>query len=155
RIEKANANARADPSQILGTRVNDALTALEHCTHLTAIIRACIALELTSRYSKVCCEVMARSRCPQVLYDLIRGLNRSPPHQKILKYAITTFRNIAQRGDGLPALLAAPPVAAETYVDLLQMYRERQEVFLPTVRLLQQLLNAHKPTKDECNSVKH
>ena len=41
--------------------------------------------ELTSRYSKVCCEVMARSRCPQVLYDLIRGLNRSPPHQKILK----------------------------------------------------------------------
>lgn len=28
-----------------------------------------------------------------------------------------------------------------------QMYRERQEVFLPTVRLLQQLVAAHRPTK--------
>lgn len=28
-----------------------------------------------------------------------------------------------------------------------QMYRERQEVFLPTVRLLQQLVIAHKLTK--------
>lgn len=27
------------------------------------------------------------------------------------------------------------------------MYRERQEVFLPTVRLLQQLVTAHRPTK--------
>ena len=28
-----------------------------------------------------------------------------------------------------------------------QMYRERSEVFLPTVRLLQQLVAAHRPTK--------
>ncbi|CAN0527237.1 unnamed protein product, partial [Ectocarpus sp. 12 AP-2014] len=51
----------------------------------SCVVPCCCAAELTSRYSKVCCEVMARSRCPQVLYDLIRGLNRSPPHQKILK----------------------------------------------------------------------
>lgn len=32
-------------------RVNDALIALEHCTHLTAIIRACIALgEIVERW---------------------------------------------------------------------------------------------------------
>ena len=38
-----------------------------------------------------------------------------------VRYAITTLRNIAQRGDNLPALLAAPPVAADTFVDLLQV----------------------------------
>ena len=37
------------------------------------------------------------------------------------RYAITTLRNIAQRGENLPALLAAPPVAADTFVDLLQV----------------------------------
>lgn len=44
-----------------------------------------------------------------------------PKTPNVPRYAITTFRNIAQRGDNLPALLAAPPVAAETYVDLLQV----------------------------------
>lgn len=39
-------------------------------------------------------------------------------------------------------LLSCPSCAL-----LVKMYRERQEVFLPTVRLLQQLVTAHKPTK--------
>lgn len=43
-------------------------------------------LELTSRYSQICCKVMAESRCPGVLYDFIQSLNRSPPHQSILKW---------------------------------------------------------------------
>lgn len=37
------------------------------------------------------------------------------------RYTITTFRNIVQRGGRLPGLIAAPPVAVETFVDLLQV----------------------------------
>ncbi|CAN0454192.1 unnamed protein product [Ascophyllum nodosum] len=155
RIVEAAERARADPSQILGVKVKDALWDLEHSTRLTAIVRACIVLELTSRYSKVCCQVMAESRCPEVMYDLVHGLNRSPPHQKILVYILKTFINIAQRGDGLPQLIAAPPTATATLMNLLQMYRERQEIFLPTLRLVQQLAAAHQPTKDECNESKY
>ncbi|CAM9527511.1 unnamed protein product, partial [Ascophyllum nodosum] len=40
-------------------------------------------------------------------------------------------------------------------MNLLQMYRERQEIFLPTLRLLQQLAAVHQPTKDECTKSKH
>ncbi|CAN0424242.1 unnamed protein product [Ascophyllum nodosum] len=98
---------------------------------------------------------MAKSRCPEVLYGLVQSLNRSPPHQKILTYALKTFRNIAQRGDGLSQLIAAPPTATSTYIELLQMYRDHQEIFLPTVRLVQQLVAAHKPTKDACNESEH
>lgn len=53
--------------------------------HLLLLLLLC-GVELSSRYSKVCCQVMAESRMPGVLYDLVRGLNRSPPHQKILKW---------------------------------------------------------------------
>lgn len=37
------------------------------------------------------------------------------------RYTITTFRNIVQRGGHLPSLIAAPPVAVETFMDLLQV----------------------------------
>jgi hypothetical protein len=52
-LEAANAHARANPGMTLGARVASALDALERGTQLTQIIRACITLELSTRYSKV------------------------------------------------------------------------------------------------------
>ncbi|CAM9888961.1 unnamed protein product [Discosporangium mesarthrocarpum] len=156
RLAEAEARAIADPSQTLGARVESALWALENGSHLTQVIRACLTLELSSRYSKVCCQVLAESRAPSVIYSLVRSLNRSPPHQKILKYIITTFRNVVMRGgNSLARLVAAPADTVETYMDLLQMYRDRPEMFQPTVRLLQQLVAAHEPTKFACNVPKN
>ncbi|CAM9788928.1 unnamed protein product, partial [Chrysoparadoxa australica] len=135
KIEAANEYARANPNETLGARLQAALWTLQHGTQLTHIIRACITLELSTRYSKICCQVMAESTAPDVVYGLIRTLNRSPPHQKILKFALMTFRNIVKHGGNFARHVAAPPVASAVFMDLLQVYRDKPEVFHLAVRL--------------------
>jgi hypothetical protein len=65
--------------------------------------------------------VLAESAAPGVLYELIRTLNRSPPHQKILKFALMTLRNAARHGPKFAKLIAAPQDAAVVYLELLQV----------------------------------
>ncbi|CAM9861822.1 unnamed protein product, partial [Phaeothamnion confervicola] len=143
RLRAAELHARANPSETLSRRMEDALWTLQNGTQLTRVVRACMALELSTRYSRVCCQVVAENAAPAVLVELIRNLNRSPPHQKILRLALMTLRNVARHGGQLAALVAAPEPLVGVFVDLLQAVRDRHESFVPAARLLAALAAAH------------
>ncbi|KAG5187235.1 hypothetical protein JKP88DRAFT_262393 [Tribonema minus] len=136
KVQTANAFARNNPGETLGARVANALAIMARGTMLTKVARACKTLELSTRYSPVSCMVVAEDQnAPTVLYNLIRSLNRSPPHQRILKFTLETLRNIARHNRRLCGLIAAPPGAATVLLDVMQMYRDNPELFLLATRL--------------------
>ena len=81
RLKQASLRATKTPNLRLGARTIEALTVLQTSTRLAEIMTAICTLELSTRYSRSCCEAMAHAKCTGILLSLIRQCNRSLPHQ--------------------------------------------------------------------------
>jgi abnormal spindle-like microcephaly-associated protein len=127
--------AAATEEMKLGNRTASALEALLGSTKLAVVMRACQTLEVATRLSSVCCENFARGGAAPVLYSMIRSCNRSEPHLMLLKHALSTLRHVS-REPRLVAYVSEPAEAVEVLVDLLQMFRDKEQTFLLAVSVL-------------------
>lgn len=134
RINHANHVAKQNPKLLLCHRTFAALEVLQKSTRLSEIMNAVCALEFSTRYSENCCKKFCEARAPDILFRAIRTLNRSRPHIELLGYILKTLTNIAKY-DMLLTYVASLN-AAEVFLDLIQMFRDKDDIFYLTVALL-------------------
>ncbi|KAK3591436.1 hypothetical protein CHS0354_033435 [Potamilus streckersoni] len=145
RCEEARRSATEDKK--LYNRTSSALDYLLKCKHLSQILDALMNLDVSTKLSSVCCEKFVEENAVPVIYKLIRSCNRSMPHMEIIKYSISILLNLSKYDRTTTAVLEADE-AVSTLLDLLQVYREKGQIFNKTCTLLGIL--AQNP---HCNSV--
>jgi abnormal spindle-like microcephaly-associated protein len=145
RIDKANARAVEDPKMRLGYRTESALKVLLTSTRLSEIMFAVTTLEAATRLSIVCCEEFTRAGAADILLALIRTCNRSLPHVELLHRILLTLENVASHESLLPGFLN--PVSAEVFMDLVQMFRDKDGIFCLSIFLLNRAIICDESVK--------
>ena len=138
RIKRANRDALAEPQMKLGVRTSSALVVLQTSKRLSEIMRAITTLEVSTRLSRKCCVAFAQADAPSILYDLIRSCNRSLPHIELLHYILLTLTNVASHSLLLPSI--ATETSIEILMDLIQMFRDKENVFCLAVSLMERIV---------------
>ena len=82
---------------------------------------------------------------------LIRQSNRSLPHLELLSYILRTFKNVA-RYDFLLTYVATPS-AAQIFLDLVQMFRDKDFIFCYAVGLLERCIEFDEEPKVRAKDV--
>jgi abnormal spindle-like microcephaly-associated protein len=141
RIGMANKKALTTPNMKLGRRTRDALEVLVHSKSLAEIMDAVCVLEVATRLSEVCCITFAEAKAPDILFFLIQTCNRSLPHLKLLQYILQTLTNVARFDKLVPAMASLSGV--EVFLDLLQMFRDKDYVFCLVVSLLERIVRSN------------
>jgi abnormal spindle-like microcephaly-associated protein len=145
RINQANARAVEDPKMRLGYRTESALKVLLTSTRLSEIMFAVTTLETATRLSIVCCEEFTRAGAADILLALIRTCNRSLPHVELLHHILLTLENVASHDSLLPGFL--DPVSAEIFMDLVQMFRDKDGIFCLSIFLLNRAIICDESVK--------
>lgn len=149
RLTAARQRAIQNPGLILGVRTQFALKELQTSQRLTEIMEAAKILETSTRLSRNCCVAFVRVGAPNILYDLIGSCNRSLPHIEILRYVLLTLRNVSSQKDLLQDV--ATSKSAEIFLDLVQMFRDKQEVFHVALILLSRVARKNQDLKRLCS----
>ena len=150
RVIQATLRAQKDPSMRLGERTNVALRVLQTSKRLSEIMVAITTLETSTRLSRNCCVSFSNAAAPEILYNLIRTCNRSLPHVELLHYVLLTLRNVAAH----PTLVAmvATGLAAEIFMDLIQMFRDKDTVFSLAICLLEVVVHTNMTLQVQCST---
>lgn len=151
RLQIAEKRAVADPSMRLGKRTQVALQVLQSGKMISQLLKACQTLELSTQLSRYCGEAFAQAGASRILFALIRSCNRSTPHQELLRNALVVLLNVA-RHDDFASVVAESADAADTLVDLLQMFRDKRGIFGRASELLCRLISASNAVKVTCTS---
>ncbi|XP_053380194.1 abnormal spindle-like microcephaly-associated protein homolog [Mercenaria mercenaria] len=131
RVQETSASATEENK--LGNRTSSALDFLLRYKQLSQVLDALQHLEVASRLSWICCERMVEAI--PVLYRLVQGCNRSLPHMEIIKYTISILTNLSKYEKTRPAVYEAEG-GVNILVNLMQIYREKGQIFSRTCTLL-------------------
>jgi abnormal spindle-like microcephaly-associated protein len=148
RIARATHRARKNPGLVLGVRTKLALQELRTSKRLTEIMVAAKILETSTRLSRNCCVAFAECGAPEILYELIGTCNRSLPHIEILQYVLLTLRNVSCHHDLVGSVATSKSV--EILLDLVQMFRDKSEVFQVSVILLDRVVRNNGELQKSC-----
>ena len=151
RIKRAEINAINNPTLQIGKRTQVALDTLLSGEMVSHVMGAVQSLELFTCSSKRCCEAFENAAAAHVLFTLLRSCNRSTPHQELLRLGLIVLLNVGRHGH-LAASVAEVPDAAEALIDLMQMFRDKKNVFILATELLSRLVHASTDVKDLCNT---
>ena len=118
---------------------------------ISQLFKACQLLELSTRISKKCSQSFSAAGAASILFSLIQSCNRSAPHQEILRYALVILLHVA-RHEELAPVVASAEHSTEVVIHLMQMFRDKGQIFCLSCELLCRLVVASENTKCECNS---
>lgn len=135
RIQAANQKAKVDPRQRLCVRTKDALDVLLRLKRLSGLHAAICTLEVATRLSHTCCTTIVEAGACPVLFVLIVNCNRSLPHLELLNNILQIMVNLGKHDALVPAMATAKGV--EIFLDLVQMFRDHDEIFFKASRLLE------------------
>lgn len=138
RLKGAEKRAREEPQLRLGARTMAALIVLQKSKRLAEIMSAISTLEISTRLSSVCCEAFAGCEAPEIVFSLIRNCNRSLPHVELLHHVLLTMSNVAKYEHLLPSM--ATMSGTEILLDLVQMFRDKDNIFCLAVALLERIV---------------
>ena len=153
RLEAAALRARAHPEHKLGYRTTNALSVLQNSRSLSEIMSALRTLELATRLSYVCCEAFVSAQAPTILFSFATTCNRSVPHTEVIQCTLTTMLNVTQYRCFLPDV--ANESSLEICLDLVQMFRDKEGVFVPAVILLEQIVRFSDDLQQHCGKQEH
>jgi abnormal spindle-like microcephaly-associated protein len=148
RLADANMHARQNPNMRLGVRTASALVVLQNSTRLAEIMNAVATLETSTRLSRNCCIAFAKCNAPEIIYSLIRTCNRSLPHVELLHYVLLTLTNVASHKELLWRVFSDDSV--DIFMDLVQMFRDKDNVFNLAVALLHKAVVSNNDLKNRC-----
>ena len=148
RIAAATQKAMKNPSMKLGCRTQASLDVLRTSKSLSEIMAAVCVLEISTRLSQTCCETFVQAGAPDILFSLIQTCNRSLPHIALLQYILLTMTNVARFGSLLPSLATATGV--EIFLDLVQMFRDKELVFCLVASLLERVVGSNEEVLVRC-----
>ncbi|MCL7050659.1 hypothetical protein MKW94_027522 [Papaver nudicaule] len=139
RVQKSAANV--DDGMRLINRLVAAVSELLSFRSVSSILHTCATLDVTTRHSQKCCETLVAAGAIKTLLKLISSVSRSIPDQEVLKYALSTLRN-----------LASYPELAQMLIDtngsikliLSEMLRNREEGFFIASQVLKILCRIPK-----------
>eukprot|EP01033_Poteriospumella_lacustris_P001657 gene1657-1209_t len=156
RLEKANEQARLHPTttMTLGQKTAAALHTLQTAKMISALIKACQALQTSTLYSRDSCEKFVMTDSARILFALIQSCNRSQPHQELLRLCLLVLLNVTRYphlsehiGDDCDESGAN---AADVLIDLMQMFRDKQSVFKLSTHLLGTIVECSAHAKSVC-----
>ncbi|KAL4219252.1 hypothetical protein ACF0H5_021834 [Mactra antiquata] len=133
RIKEATESATKEKT--LGNRTSSALDFLLKYKQISEVLMALKCLDVSTRLSGVCCEKMVETNAISVLYKLLRCCNRSIPHMEIITYTISILINLAKYEKTRPSLYEVSG-CIDIIVELMQIYREKGQIFIKTCTLL-------------------
>ncbi|XP_073016437.1 uncharacterized protein [Primulina eburnea] len=93
RMQKSASNI--DDSMRLINRLVAALSELLKIRSVSGILHTCATLDVATKHSQRCCEVLVAAGAIGTILKLIRSISRSIPDQEVLKHALSTLRNLA------------------------------------------------------------
>ena len=125
KVRLMEANSRATPADIVSVRIAAAVRML-HQQQLTSVKHACEVLARCTQVSWVCCENLLQQDGLSQVFEIIRSCNRSLPNREILVLSLDVVRNVASHPRTAVALISASRL--ETLLDLVQMYRDKEDV---------------------------
>ena len=137
KLEEANTKAKRDPSLRLDNRCSAALRALKS-SRLSQVMSAICTLEMATRLSEVCCKSFADAGAVDIIFRLIGTCNRSIPHVELLHLMMQTMSNVAKYDFLVPSF--ATPLAVDTLLDLIHMFRDKDFIFTPGAVLLERIV---------------
>lgn len=146
RLKEANLRATKSPKLQLRARTLAALDVLQSSKSLAELMAALCTLEMSTRFSQACCVSFAHAKCQDVLFGLIRQCNRSRPHVQLLTYIVLTLRNVAQY-DTLLTYIAVVPRFVDVLLDLVQQFRDKDEIFSIASPLLERCIKFDEEVK--------
>jgi hypothetical protein len=140
RVVLTQQNSR--PEMTLGNRTDDALTTLQTSLQLSGMIRACVTLDVATRWSKECSQRIVDEDAVHILLRLIRSCNRSTPHMELQKSTLNVLRNLCKDRDLCTEVFAVAD-SVDILVELMQMYRDKHETFLQACSILRHICKVH------------
>lgn len=99
------------------------------CSHLVGF-----ADVVTNLLPSCCVDAVSQNAVPVIL-ALMQSCNRSQPHLELVKYGLNVLRNLA----ACPATCRSvfePDNLLDVLVELMQIYRDKEDIFLKAVTLL-------------------
>ncbi|CAH1448301.1 unnamed protein product [Lactuca virosa] len=92
RVQKSAANV--DDGMRIINRLIAALSQLKNTNSLSGILHICATLDMATKHSQKCCEELVAAGAIDTLLGLIRSISRSIAEQEVLRYTLSTFRNL-------------------------------------------------------------
>jgi abnormal spindle-like microcephaly-associated protein len=135
--------------QILGLRTQRALWIVQNSTRMREIKEAAKILEASTRLSITCCRAFVDIGAPNLLYNLMNACNRSLPHIEILTYLLLTLQNVSKHKSLVEKMASVH--AAEIFLDLVQMLRDKSNIFRITLTLLYLYARTSEACKGVCS----
>lgn len=129
------ANARFNPKMTLAARTSSALEILLTHKQLSYVLRACENLDVATKLSSRCCVRLVEERAVPVIFQLIRNCNRSAPHIAVMTRALHIIAHLTACQKTVAAV-ATQKGTFEMLVELIQMYRDKEDILSVTVDIL-------------------
>ncbi|KAL2653856.1 hypothetical protein R1flu_021984 [Riccia fluitans] len=130
--------ASVQDSDRLGNRLTEALAILLGQKTVTGILSICRTIDVATQHSRNCCDRLAEAGAVTKILNLIQTINRSPPHEEVLKHALAILNNLAHYTH-LRILIAESPGAVSIISEILHMFRNKDEVFSLAMELFKPL----------------
>jgi abnormal spindle-like microcephaly-associated protein len=109
------------------------------------------ALETSTRWSPECCILLLKVGATSILFGLIRTCNRSLPHKELLQVSLRTLLNVCHHCGWDESC----PDGAGACVDLVQIFRDKPEIFIPAVKLLHIAVASSEYARDWCGTLEN
>lgn len=128
-------SANVDERKKLKYRTQRALEVLLKSNSVNQVMSACANLATTTTWSDSCCESLVTNNAVPILYTFIKMLNRSKPHTELLIHILDILLNLT-RIKYLNCLVHEKNEWFEILFDQLQIYREKEEIFMRALSLI-------------------
>ncbi|WCJ20235.1 hypothetical protein M5689_002483 [Euphorbia peplus] len=139
RVQRSAKNV--DDSMRIINRLKMALSELLTMKSISGILHTCATLDMTTKHSQKCCEELVGAGAISILLKLIRSVSRSIPDQEVLKYALSTIRNLT-RHQHLTQVLIDCSGSIETI--FLEFHRNKEEGYFIASEILKKICSNQK-----------
>ncbi|XP_047313338.1 abnormal spindle-like microcephaly-associated protein homolog isoform X2 [Impatiens glandulifera] len=136
RLRMQNTAANVDDSKRLINRLVAAVSELLSMKSASGILYTCMTLDLTTQHSQLCCERLVEAGAIDTLLKLIRSVSRSKPDQEILKYTLSTIRNLARYPHLIEILISSNGSIQTVFLEFL---RNKEEGYFIASELLKKI----------------
>jgi hypothetical protein len=128
-----------------------AVNTLQHSKKMGDLTEAARALVELTRDSVGICSKLVQNDAPIVLFSLIQSCNRSAAHQELLKNCLSAVEHIAAK-KSFGCQVAQVEESIEILLDILQLFRDKKEVFVSACNVLHACVRISSSARRECDT---